>query len=231
MKTRLKYCIIIVFLLISGIGFAGDMANFVNLGFSSNSRYFMFAQYGVNAETSIPFSDFYIVDVPNNNFVTGGVKSSSYSVLTQAGYDGIGALFSLLEDNISLINTYSIDHLVTGRILYFLIDGIEPKSNLDFRDFVTGRRYVVHLVQNSFGSGNNVSASFYIDLTIISESGSATSYQIGLPNYKRAGIKSYRIKQAILAPNGRSLIFVIEKEEMDTTGANIRYMVETVRLN
>jgi len=230
MKTRLKYYIII-FLLLSGILFAGDMANFVNLGFSNNSRYFMFAQYGVNEQTSFPYSDFYIVDVPNNKFVTNGVKSSSYNTFAQAGYDGIGALFSLLENNISLINTYSIDHLVTGRILYFLIDGIEPELNLDFRDFIAGNRYIVHLYQSSYGTGNSISASFYIDLTVISNSGISRDYQIGLPNYKRTGIKSYRIKQAILAPDGRSLVFVIEKEELDTTGSNIRYMIETVQLN
>lgn len=223
--------IIFIFGILAGNVFAGDIANFVNLGFSSDSRYYMFAQYGVNENTSYPYSYFYIVDVPNNDFVTNGVKNASYNIYAQAGYDGSGALFSLLEDNISLIKSYSINHLKTGRLLYFLIDGTEPKSDLDFRDFITGNRYIIHLVQSLYGSGSNVSASFYIDLTVISSSGSSKSYKVGLPNYKRTGVKSYRIKQVILAPNDRSLVFVVEKEEMDTTGANIRYMVETVQLN
>jgi predicted secreted protein len=230
MIKRTKLFIIILLFLTCSL-FAGDIANFVNLGFSSDSRYYMFAQYGVNEQTSYPYSYFYIVDVPSNDFVPNGVKNSSYSIFSQAGYDGIGALFTLLEDNTSIINSYSIDHVKTGRLLYFLIDGTVPKADLDFRDFITGNRYIVHLVQSSYGSGSNVSASFYIDLTVISSSGSSRNYQIGLPNYKRAGVKSYRIKQAILAPDGRSFIFVVEKEEVDTTGSNIRYMVETVQLN
>jgi predicted secreted protein len=222
---------IIIFTFIAGSIFAGDIANFVNLGFSGNSKYYMFAQYGVNEQTSYPYSYFYIVDVPNNDFVTNGVKNASYSTSSEAGYDGSGALYTLLEDNLSIINSYSIDHVKTGRLLYFLIDGTEPKADLDFRDFVTGNRYIIHLIQSSSGSGNSVSASFYIDLTVISSSGASKTYQVGLPNYRRTGVKSYRIKQVILSPDGRSLVFVVEKEEIDTTGANIRYMVETVQLN
>ena len=42
-------------------------------------------------------------------------------------------------------------------------------------------------------------------------------------------MKAYHIKQIILAPDGASLVFIVQKEEQDTRGSNIRYMVETVR--
>ena len=35
---------------------AGDIAQFVNLGFSADSKYFMFGQYGVSETTSSPFA-------------------------------------------------------------------------------------------------------------------------------------------------------------------------------
>ena len=34
---------------------AGDIAQFVNLGFSADSKYFMFGQYGVLQKTSTPW--------------------------------------------------------------------------------------------------------------------------------------------------------------------------------
>ncbi len=42
-------------------------------------------------------------------------------------------------------------------------------------------------------------------------------------------MKAYHVKQIILAPDGVSLVFLVQKEEQDTNGYNIRYMVETVR--
>jgi predicted secreted protein len=42
-------------------------------------------------------------------------------------------------------------------------------------------------------------------------------------------VENYRIREIILAPDNRSLVFVIEKHEVDRSGFNVRYMVETVR--
>jgi hypothetical protein len=38
------------------------------------------------------------------------------------------------------------------------------------------------------------------------------------------------MKQIVLAPDGSSLVFVVQKEEQDTQGVNIRYMVETLKV-
>ena len=43
-------------------------------------------------------------------------------------------------------------------------------------------------------------------------------------------MKAYHIKQIILAPDGSSLVFLVQKEEQDTQGNNVRYMIETVRV-
>ena len=42
-------------------------------------------------------------------------------------------------------------------------------------------------------------------------------------------MKAYHIKQIILAPDGVSLVLIVQKEEQDTSGNNIRYMVDTAR--
>ncbi len=44
-------------------------------------------------------------------------------------------------------------------------------------------------------------------------------------------MKAYHIKQIILAPDNASLVFLIQKEQQDTRGDNIRYMMETAGIN
>ena len=223
-------CIALLGLSTSGALFGGDIAAFVNLGFSDNSRYFMFGQYGILEDQSRPYAELYMVDVGANDFTSGGVKKHTYSGPVQPGQEGLGALLNLLGDSKSLTSRFGIDHLNTGRLLYILLNGEEPKSLLNFRDFNTGSHYTIHLIQAEYGTGKEVSASFHIDLKVTSASGSTKHLIVGRPDYRRKNIKNYRIKQIFLAPDEKSLIFLIEKEEKDTAGANIRYMVEAVKI-
>jgi len=209
--------------------FSGDIATFINLGFSDNSAYFMFAQYGLKESGSSPYADLFIVEVQTNKFTLYGNKSLTYKQEVEPGTNGIGALFNIIEQNIALKNKYNINHLSTGRILYHLMNGAQDKDPVTFRDFVSNKNYTVSLIQNAVGTGKNVESSFYINSTISTSGGSTKSYTIGHPGYKRKGVKNYKIRQIILAPDERSLVFLIEKEEADTTGVNIRYMIETVK--
>jgi predicted secreted protein len=43
-------------------------------------------------------------------------------------------------------------------------------------------------------------------------------------------VRQYRIRQILLAPDGRSLVIAVERSEEDPAGASIRYMVETLKL-
>ncbi|MDR0313486.1 MAG: DUF2259 domain-containing protein, partial [Treponema sp.] len=51
---------------------AGDVATFVDLGFSPDGRTYAFAQYGVQSGTLIPWAELFVVDVPQNSFVSNG---------------------------------------------------------------------------------------------------------------------------------------------------------------
>jgi len=208
--------------------FAGDVANFLNLGFSPDAKYFLFGEYGVNGSSN-PYADLFGVDVSSNRFVPNGVRSKTYPVHAHPGQDGLGALFTLYSDYLPVSRRHHIDHLMTGRDLYLRVDGSRPPSRLEFRDFLKNTRYTVALDQHSYGSGKSVSSSFSIALTVQDSKGKSFHYTVGLPSYRRSGVESYRIKKIILAPDNRSLVFVIEKHELDKDGVNVRYMVETVR--
>jgi predicted secreted protein len=217
-------------MLVALAAWAGDVAQFDNLGFSSDGRYFMFGQHGILEKTSYPYAEISIVDVPANAFVPQGVKRVSYAQGVEPGATGLGALLNALGDTAAQKRQYRIDHLVTGRLLYLLVDGVNPVETLEFRDFQAGTKYSVTLVQTSGLKETVPGAAFSLKLTVTGKDGTAKDYAIGNAGFVRAGVKAYGIKQIVLGPDGAALVFVIQKEETDGTGVNIRYMVETVRL-
>ncbi|MBN1524046.1 MAG: DUF2259 domain-containing protein [Spirochaetales bacterium] len=231
MKRKAFFLFAFIIILISASAFAGDIAQFKNLGFSNDSQYFMFGQFGIDAATDKPFAEIYIIDVAKNTFTQGGKESDSFSEIPEPGNDGSGGLFILLEKNYTTIKKYNINHLKNGRIVYVLIDGNKPEPYLEFRDFNTGSLYSISLKQSSSGTGLSVSSSFSITVTVTPKTGPKSTYTIGHPDYKRKGVKDYRIKYILLAPDGKSLIFVIEKTIADAKGESIRYMVETHKIN
>jgi len=217
-------------LFVGSFAFAGDVATFVNLGFSPDSRTFMFSQYWIDSTTSKPAAEIYVVDVPDNSFVPNGVKNATFDQEINPGQDGRGGMYILLEQNAELVASQKIDHLSQGRIVYLLLDGETPKSHVEFRDFETGNRYSVDLVQEKSGSEKEVSASFHLQVRVFLAGGGVKAYTVGRPGYKRAGVSAYRIREIILSPDERSLIFVMEKERPTDGGKSIRYMVETVSI-
>ena len=227
MKRILIVCLLV---LLTGLLFGGDIAAFVNLGFSENSRYLMFGQYGVLEESMQLYADLYTVEVRTNRFVPNGVKNSIFNESLSPGQSGIGALFSLYRSSETIDQQYRINHMKAGRLLYILVNGDKPKDRLVFRDFSGNRSYDVQLIQSQSGTGDSISSSFHINLSVKNAAGKEHFYTVGLPNYGRSGVAEYRIQQILVSPDESSLVFVVEKEETANSGINIRYMVETVYL-
>ena len=226
MKRVLGICL---FLLAATTVFAGDIASFQNLGFSEDSRYFMFGQYGILEDSLKHYAQLYTVDVRANRFVADGSLEAVYDEELEPGQSGIGALFTLYQGVDSLMSRYQVNHMAPGRLLYILVNGDDPKAHLEFRDFTAGKAYVIDLLQSAFGSGENVSASFHIKLTVTDKGGTQRHYTVGLPGYRREGVRRYQIRQILLAPDDTSLVFIVEKEENADSAVDIRYMVETVQ--
>ncbi|RKX87985.1 MAG: hypothetical protein DRP58_01565 [Spirochaetes bacterium] len=223
-----KIVVTLVFLLSSSFIFSGDIAQYINLGFSSDSKYFMFGQYGISTEDTKAFAETYIVDVSKNIFISDGVNSRKFSEEILPGQEGLGALFTIMEDSMAVISKTGINHISTGRVVYLLVNGAKPKERLEFRDFYKGDAYTVTLVQERFGSEDNISSSFHINLSVTDKEDKIRTYTIGLPNYKRKDVLGYRIKQVVFTPSEEGLVFVIEKEIRGPQGKSIRYMVETL---
>ena len=218
------------FLVAFSTAFAGDVATFVNLGFSPDSGYFMFGQYGIDQAAGKPYAETYLVDNKHNEFVAKGVARKTFDAALEPGQDAAGAMYALVEENQSLVAKYKIDHLRPGRLLYVLMDGQEPPAILSFRDFKTGAAYEVSLNQRSTESKGTAAASFGIAVTYTAKDGTVKRVVGGNPDIKRDGVQAYVIRRIIAAPDEKALVFIVEKRMVDKGDPAIRYMVEALKL-
>jgi predicted secreted protein len=221
-----------VFLLGSSV-WAGDTAVFVDLGFSPDGRTYMFGQYGVQSGSLRPWADLYIVDVPNNNYVSGGRISYTHDRSVVAGQDGSGALYRLIARNAALADRYNIGFLFQGQPLYISPNNGTSSSgeSIEFRDFEKSASFRASLSASIEGSGTSAQSSFYISLERRGNDGSVKTYVVGNPGIKRQGVTGYQIRKVMVAPRDGSIIFVIEmKKQNSSGGVDIRYMVEALRL-
>ena len=215
----------LLFLSVSGLA-ARDTATFVDLGFSPDSRTFMFAQYGVQAGTLRPWADLFIVDVPFNNFVSGGRITYVHDRPVVFGQNGSGVFHSILVRNAALVERHRINHASQGRPLFIALDNAEGHE-VQFRDFETGAFYRATLVQTVEGSGASLRSSFYILVEREARNGHRVTRRVGSPHISRPLIASYRIRQARVF--GDAMIFVIEMQRQEGVNFSFRYMVEAVQ--
>jgi predicted secreted protein len=233
-----KAVICVLILLLGAQTWAGDMAQFVNLGFSNNGRYLMFGQYGFAQEKSETYASIFMVDVQANLFLPQGIFNQTVGNWPNPGATADGLFFTLLESASPLRRKFNINYLQKGRLLYIassLVDGAATQANLttadiplSFRDFQDNKEYEVSLRSIVNGSGVQVSSSFKIMLTITDGAGRRHNYEVGHPTFIRNGVSGYSIEQVLLAPNN-GLVFVVARHEYSPSGGNnIRYMVETL---
>jgi len=212
---------------------AGDIASFVDLGFSPDGKNYMFAQFGLESATLKPWAELYLVDVPRNDFVSGGKLNYTHSAPAVAGQDGSGALYRLLARNATLAERFHIDYLRQSQPLFVSLEtGSDPSAEklVEFRDFDAGSAYNATLVPYVEGTGAELRSSFYINVERTAKDGTKKKYVVGTPSVKRPLVTAYRIHKAVIAPRDGSLIFVIEMHRKAASGHDVRYMVEALRL-
>lgn len=216
---------------------AGDLAVLENLGFSPDGRYFMFGQHVLVTDAGQAYAELAVVDVPRNDFVSGGWKKSSWDVRILPNQESRGALYELMSDSVDLKKRYGISHLEQGRLLYTRNNGDDEMMNtgdeeveavpaLNFRDFERGREFMLALYLEN-AEGDETAAGFHIEMNVTDSNGSSNDYVVGREGYMRAGVVAYSIVRVWTGPDGKSLIIVVAKESEDLS---VRYMVETLSL-
>jgi predicted secreted protein len=209
--------------------YAGDVASFVNLGFSSDGTRFVFGQYGITDSDFRSYADIYCVDVVKNTFIPNGRFATAPSAET-AEKDGRGVFAALQNSAASFIGKLDVDSAIQGRALYVLAENGDSMKDIAFRDFETGTSYSIKLNSLVEGKGDAVKSSFYLSVEMTDKGGKVTKKTVGQPGFKRDGVQSYRIRRIITDATGKSLVFIIEKEMYDLKGISVRFMVEALRL-
>lgn len=217
--------------------FAGDSAVLVDNGFSADGNYYIFGQYGKIDKKFQGWAEIYTVDVLKNDYVDNEVYRVKPSAVT---FDKTGkeVYESLAGKNYLSIKKYNCAQNSPEQILYIREE--EKKAGTDeieFKDFISSvsddqAYYKVVLVPTVSGEGINVKSSFYIDIEKLDSKGAVlASQKIGNPGITRRGVKNYKIERIVCDKTGKKLVFIVEKTMEDKTGINIRYMIETARLN
>lgn len=219
------FFLICVFSLNVSILLAGDVANFVNLGFSDNGKFFAFGEYGMQDKTYRSYAKIYIVDVAKNAFVSSGVFKTSPSAIT-ANKESKSVFLGLENRATNALVQSGIKSQNEGRPIYAQTEKTKNNTNFEFRDFETNHTYNVILHKKT----KNLSAAFYITFNVISPDGSKASYEVGNKDYFRSGVKDYSIKKVLINSANDALVFIVEKVISDPSGDCIRYMVETIKL-
>ncbi len=217
-------------------GFAGDVAQYKDLGFSGDGARFVFAQYGVTDKTFQAWAEIYTVDIASNTFVKSAVFSVNPSNAT-SGKSGISVFNELYEKNKTVLSKYTEKPVSIDKVLF--IRGNEAKKSdeiITFKDYekIISEEDVYYSVQRVMykeGSGVNTMSSFYIVLEKKDAENKVLQRQvIGTPDYKRKGVTDYTIEKIWTDEKGKNIVILVEKKVVDANGTSIRYMIEAAPL-
>lgn len=216
--------------------FAGDVASFVDLGFTDDGKYYIFGQYGKIDKKFQGWAEIYQVDIEKNDYVDGGVFSIKPSSVT-SDKNGKDVYESLEAKSYYYLKDYKTTPSDADHTLYILDDTSKKGTDeIVFTDFKGSEienpdKFYVKLIPTVYGSGKNLKSSFYINLEKKDANGNIIfSKKVGNSNIKRKNVSDYKIERIFSDKTGSNLIFVIEKTLQDDSGVLIRYMVEAIKL-
>lgn len=214
---------------------AGDVATFVDGGFTADGKYYFFGQYGKTDVKFQGYSEIYQVDIEKNDYVDSGVFRINPSAVT-ADKNGVEIYEALKAKSYYYLKNYKYEKANIDHVLYILDDINKTGTDeIVFKDFKGSEienpdTYTVNLIPTINGSGKNVKSSFYITMVKKDAEGNILSQKkIGSPSIVRKGVSNYKIERIFCDNNEKSLIFIIEKTVEDDTGVSIRYMVEATK--
>ena len=227
-------CTMILALGLSALS-AGDVATFVDKGFSEDGKYYVFGQYGKTDKKFQGWAELYQVDISANDYTDNGVFKTKPSAVT-ADKNGRDVFEALEGKSYYYFKDLKCEVADIDQVLYILDDvnksGTDEIVFKDFRsaDLEKADVYHIKLYPTVNGKGKNARSSFNIMLEKRDAEGQLLlSRKIGSPNITRKGITNYKIERIFCDKSGKNLIFVIEKMMEDDTGTSIRYMVEAAK--
>ncbi|MFI3257456.1 MAG: DUF2259 domain-containing protein [Spirochaetales bacterium] len=212
---------------------AGDVAAFVDEGFSQDGNLYVFGQYGSLDKVWQGFAEIYTVDIAKNDYTDSGCFETAASSAT-AGKSGHSVYEDLRKKNAQYIDSLALTSVNIDNILYIKSNTKNPLDTITFQDFEGSAEsnpvvYKISLVPWFSGTTATSVSSFFISVEKFDIDGNMIGTQvIGNPDIKRKGVVGYSIEKIMRSPDGKNLIFIVEKILQTENGESIRYMVETL---
>lgn len=233
-KLLLGLCI---FSLFAGLLCAGDVASFVDKGFSADGKYYFFGQYGRTDKKYQGWAEIYQVDISKNDYVDAGVFKIKPTAVT-AEKSGPEVYQALEAKSYYYLKDIKCQPANPDHVLYVLEDikkaGTDKIVFTDFNgstDIENPNTWNIQLYPTITGKGKNVKSSFYIMVEKKDSNGNViSSKKVGSPDIVRKGISNYKIERIMCDNSEKNFIFVIEKILEDDAGISIRYMVEAAEI-
>lgn len=222
-----KLCTVIIMAAFTAAVYAGDIANFVNLGFSADGTKFAFGQYGLQDKTYRAYAEIYAVDIGTNTFLQNGIFRTSPSKQTE-GKESKSTFLALQNRAQAALSKWDISETRQGRVLYAQTEATAGNQTLFFRDFQTSDEYTVVL---NTAQKSKTESSFYLTVEKTKPNGTKIQKQVGRPDYIRSGVKNYSVKKILMDNTAHAMIFIIEKNEYASSGDSFRYMVEATLID
>lgn len=217
--------------------FAGDVATFVDKGFSADGKYYIFGQYGRTDKKYQGWAEIYQVDIAKNDYVDGGVFRTKPSAVT-SDKNGIQVYEALEAKSYYYFKNIKTQKADMDHVLYICDDANKTGSDKivfkDFKaeDYDSAGTYSIQLVSTVINKGKNAKSSFYIMVEKKDKDGKViSSKKVGSPDIVRKGISNYKIERIMTDESEKRFIFVVEKILEDDTGISIRYMVEAAEID
>ena len=214
---------------------AGDVATFVDKGFSADGKYYVFGQYGKTDKKFQGWAELYQVDIAANDYTDNGVFKTNPSAVT-ADKNGREVFEALEGKSFYYFKDLKLETANMDHVLYILDDvnksGTDEIVFKDFRssDLENADVYHIKLYPTVNGKGKSARSSFYIMLEKRNAAGELIlSRKVGSPNITRKGVTNYKIERIFCDKSEKNLIFVIEKMLEDDAGTSIRYMIEAAQ--
>lgn len=225
--------------------FCADIAEFIDIGFSSDGSVYAFSNYGVenkNAQNR-GYAEIFVVDTAKNAFINNGIYKNGPNAKTE-NKNGMETFSELLKTSENALKPFKFPAFSNSVMLYQVAmpkdkskASPEYKQSVSFRDFnnpLFERAVSFSVKVNEFveGVGTKANSAFCLLVEIKSEAGNVIKrLVVGNPQYKRQSVVAYRLNSVLRDESGKNLVFVIEKQIAQNDGMSVRFMVETVCLD
>jgi len=221
-----------IFLLILTSVFAGDRADFINLGFIDQNEAFLYGQYGMDEDGTYFYADVVYHDLQTGETPSALIQSKRYPLIELDGGSTLPAMLQSVQEYLS-VNPVPVDFTRTGVMLYSRLPGTGSGDVASFKDYTQNKDYELSLTLLPKVRTPGMSTKMAITLRQYNPEGTLTRYDAGSLVRPLEGIYDVRLANVYSDPERNYLVMVFQTSEFDdeTESVDARYLVKSIALN